>query len=91
MPARLRLLIAGRVQGVGFRWFACDAAARAGCTGTVRNLPDGRVEVVAEGEPAALAALEAACRRGPRGGRVDAVQDQRGEAAGEFPGFAVVH
>ena len=55
-----RYVIAGRVQGVGFRWFTHDTAAREGVFGWVRNLPDGRVEVFAEGERASVQRLEAA-------------------------------
>jgi acylphosphatase len=62
---RKRVVVGGRVQGVGFR-ASCAAQARAfGISGTVRNLPDGRVEAVFEGEPDAVAALVAWCGRGP--------------------------
>lgn len=68
-----RLLVSGRVQGVGFRAFVAEAAGRLGLAGWVRNLADGRVEVLAEGTPGALDALAAACARGPLLARVDAV------------------
>ena len=54
----------GRVQGVGFRATVADLARGRAVTGTVRNLPDGRVELVAEGEAADVDALAAAIRRG---------------------------
>jgi acylphosphatase len=60
-----RLLISGRVQGVGFRFSVRNEARRLGLTGLGRNLLDGRVEFIAEGAPAALADLENWCRRGP--------------------------
>jgi acylphosphatase len=53
MVAR-RFLISGTVQGVGYRFFALRVAARHQVLGTVRNLPDGRVEVIAEGEREAV-------------------------------------
>ena len=89
MAERLHLLIAGRVQGVGFRWHARVAAAEAGCTGWVRNLPDGRVEVLAEGEPAQLEALAEACREGPRAGLVNSIDVTNRPATGEFAGFGI--
>ena len=62
---RRRLLVSGRVQGVWYRE-SCRAEATArGVAGSVRNLPDGRVEVVLEGAPGAVAAVEAWCGHGP--------------------------
>src|SRR5262245_48449510 len=58
-------IVRGRVQGVGFRYFARQRAATTGVSGFVRNLPDGSVEVKAEGLPAALEKFEAELRRGP--------------------------
>jgi len=58
-------LIGGRVQGVGFRYFAERAAAENGVTGWVRNLADGRVEVHADGSPEQLSEFEARLRAGP--------------------------
>ena len=60
-----RYLISGRVQGVGFRYFAERAARAAGVTGWVRNLADGRVEVYANGTPEQLNQLESRLRTGP--------------------------
>ena len=59
------LLIAGRVQGVGFRDALCDEAEKSGVTGWVRNRRDGRVEAVLQGSPAAIEATIAWARRGP--------------------------
>ena len=63
-------LISGRVQGVGFRWFTAHVARELGLAGYVRNLPDGRVEVVAGGPEGRLATLQAKLASGPSGARV---------------------
>ena len=68
-----RYLISGRVQGVGFRYFTQAKATREGVHGWVRNLPDGRVEVLAEAETSALERFERHLREGPAGGCVDQV------------------
>lgn len=88
MPAR-RFVVSGRVQGVGFRWHTVRAATALGVTGWVRNLPDGRVEVLAEGTPEGLKALEADLRRGPRGAAVSGVESIEVEESGRFEGFRV--
>jgi acylphosphatase len=88
VTVRRHVLVSGLVQGVGFRQtLAGRARAREVC-GSVRNLPDGRVEAVLEGDEDAVAALVAWCRRGPRGARVDAVGVRSEPVAGEG-GFAV--
>jgi acylphosphatase len=68
-----RYVVTGRVQGVGFRYYAHDAAVREGIRGFVRNLPDGSVEIKAQGDAEAVMRFELAIRRGPRGARVDSV------------------
>jgi len=73
MPAR-GFLVQGRVQGVGYRYFVLRAARELGLSGWARNLPDGSVEVVAEGSEAALASLEESLREGPSFARVSAVE-----------------
>jgi acylphosphatase len=67
---RRRYLIDGRVQGIGFRWFARAAARRLGVAGWVRNLPTGQVEAEAQGSAEELEALELELRRGPPGSLV---------------------
>jgi len=62
---RCHLWVTGSVQGVGFRVFAGRAARRHGVAGFARNLPDGRVEVVAEGPPEAVRGFAAEVGRGP--------------------------
>ena len=68
-----RYLITGWVQGVGFRYFTQDAAVREGVYGWVRNTPDGRVEIEAEGEAEAVERFEHRISHGPPGARVDHV------------------
>ena len=67
---RAHLLVSGRVQGVGFRYFTARHARRLGLAGFVQNLADGRVEVVAEGGRGALERLAAVLQRGPVGAAV---------------------
>lgn len=84
-----RFLIRGLVQGVGYRYFAVRAAERHGIAGYVRNLPDGRVEVVAEGEPAAMEAFKRELERGPAYARVTAVEEMTLTPTGRFRRFEV--
>jgi acylphosphatase len=85
MPTR-RYLVAGRVQGVFFRASARNEAVRLGLDGHAANLADGRVEVLACGDAAALEALERWLQRGPPAARVDSVQRDDSDAAVP-PGF----
>jgi acylphosphatase len=62
------------VQGVGYRWFARRAAGRLGLTGVARNLADGSVEVLADGDAAAIAEFERELSRGPSMARVTGVE-----------------
>ena len=83
--------ITGRVQGVGFRWWVRRQAEALDVTGWVMNADDERsVELVAEGEPAALDELERLVRAGPSGSRVESVRADRGPASGEFEQFGIV-
>lgn len=69
-----RYFVQGRVQGVGYRYFVHREAERLGVAGFARNLPDGRVEVVAEGTDDALAELEAKLKDGPAFSSVSGVE-----------------
>jgi acylphosphatase len=71
--SRLHVRVTGVVQGVGFRWFVRERARRLGLSGWVRNLPDGSVEVLADGEQGQLDLLMGELRRGPDGARVSGV------------------
>ena len=70
----LRLVVRGRVQGVGFRYALVEVAAMHGVAGWVRNRRDGTVEALVQGEGAAVEAVFAWCRRGPPAARVDEVE-----------------
>lgn len=81
-----RILIRGRVQGVGFRAWLAGRARRAGLSGWCRNLASGEVEAVLSGSPAAVGAVIEDCRQGPGWARVDAVDifSDAEPVAGEF-------
>lgn len=88
---RLHVRISGRVQGVGFRWFAREEARRLGLSGWVRNVPDGDVEVAAGGEPASLDRLRTALAVGPTGAQVSRVSDIPGDATEALPYPFAIH
>jgi acylphosphatase len=87
---RKTVLYSGRVQGVGFRYTTARVAADFAVTGTVRNLDDGRVEVVAEGEAAVVDAFLAAVGEKMRG-YIKGVKMDGGAASGGFADFRVTH
>ncbi len=62
---RVRALLAGRVQHVGFRSWACEQAERLGLTGSVQNLSDGRVEIVFQGKKSLVDEMKVKIKRGP--------------------------
>lgn len=86
---QLRAVVLGRVQGVGFRWFVIRRAEEHGVAGSVRNLPDGSVEVVAEGARGALEALRDDLRSGPPRARVERVDELWSEGPGRYRGFTI--
>jgi acylphosphatase len=81
-------MVAGRVQGVGFRFFAERSAHELGVKGWVRNLPDGSVEALAEGEEDAVDRYLARLRQGPRMGKVDRVHVEEVSVSG-FASFEI--
>lgn len=86
---RVHIWVSGRVQGVFFRASTRDEALRLGLVGWVRNLPDGRVELVAEGPAGAVEDLINWCRKGPPSARIGRVEVQEAEPTGEYQGFDV--
>ena len=91
MRVARRFVVSGRVQGVGFRWFARDAAMREGVVGWVANLPDGRVEAFVEGDDEAVTRVERALRSGPPGARVRHVTVTDEDPTGNLTGFGIRH
>jgi acylphosphatase len=89
MQIARRYVIGGRVQGVGFRVFAEGQAAVEGLHGWVRNLADGRVEVLFEGDAEAVARAEAKLRRGPPGARIAEVVVEEAVPTGRPSGFMI--
>ena len=89
MKVRARVFVSGRVQGVFFRSETQEEALRYGLTGWVRNLPDGKVEAVFEGEKDRIDKLIEFCRRGPPGARVTNVEVVWENYTGEFRGFRI--
>ena len=85
---RIAAIVRGRVQGVGYRYFAIDHAERLGLVGYAKNLPNGDVEVVAEGEEADLKEFIALLERGPSAAFVREVKVDWMPATGEFRGFS---
>lgn len=90
MRVARRFVISGRVQGVGFRWFAKDVADREGVAGWVRNLRDGTVEALVEGDAEAVTRVERALRTGPPGARVKTVVvDDTQDPGGAYKAFTI--
>ena len=86
-----RFIVSGRVQGVGFRYFAIRAARKAGVVGVVRNLPDGKVEAIAEGSTDAVAEFRAELERGPSYALVASVDEIEMKPTGLYTAFDVVY
>lgn len=86
---RVHLVIQGRVQGVGFRYFVLRAAQSLGLTGWVRNRPDGAVEVEAEGDRVPLDRLLERLREGPAAAEVTGIDVAWSEAAPEHSRFLI--
>jgi acylphosphatase len=91
LKARVHVFVSGRVQGVFFRAEAADLARGFELTGWVRNLPDGRVEALFEGEKENVEKAVDFCRRGPPGAYVKNLGVKWEDWKGEFKDFRIVH
>ncbi|MBW2988652.1 acylphosphatase [Candidatus Woesearchaeota archaeon] len=86
---RVRIIVRGYVQGVFFRYHTYRLARQLGLRGFVRNLPDGSVEVVAEGMDTKLQQLVEFCREGPEAARVDSIEVEESTLDEELSGFEI--
>ena len=84
-----RLVIAGRVHGIGYRAWMVEKARALGLSGWVRNRPDGTVEALLAGDIAAVEELSRLCRRGPRLAEVSSIEEELAEPP-EEPGFSQI-
>lgn len=91
MTVARRFLLSGFVQGVGYRYFAMRAAARHQVLGTVRNLPDGNVEVIAEGERDAMDEFKNDLAAGPMMAEVTGLEETDLPVTGRFRDFRIDH
>mgnify|MGYP000170857423 CR=1 FL=1 len=91
MKVRAHVLISGRVQGVFFRYETKRMAIRHRVSGWVRNMPDGRVEAVFEGEESDVKAMIEFCHRGPPGAIVREVEVIWEKPTGKFQGFQIIY
>ncbi len=87
--SRVRLIVRGRVQGVFFRASTCEQARRYQVCGWIRNLADGGVEIVAEGDRRSVQELIAWCHQGPAGAHVTQVKVTEEPHTGAFEAFEV--
>lgn len=88
-PERMVVVVSGRVQGVGFRWFVRREARALDLEGWVRNEPDGSVRIEAEGPRPALESLAGQVEKGPSGSRVDAVEVRWSHPTGAYRTFEI--
>ena len=86
---RAHIVVSGVVQGVGYRFFAQRVATELGVTGYVRNLPDGRVKVVAEDKQGLMSAFIEELRRGPWSAQVSKIDVETSQYKAEFNRFTI--
>lgn len=89
LNTRAHVFVTGKVQGVYFRQNTQITAREHGVAGWVRNLPDGRVEAVIEGDEASVKKVVEWCRRGPPSARVDNIEIKNEKYTGEFSSFEI--
>jgi len=87
---RVHCFVSGRVQGVSFRAFTVKVAEKVGVTGWVRNLPDERVEAIAEGEEKDVEKFVELLNKGPMLSRVDEVKAEKEKYTGSFSNFEII-
>ena len=88
-PTQVHILVSGMVQAVFFRYSTVSRAREMGLTGWVRNLPDGRVEIIAQGEKKKLEQMVIWARRGPADARVDKIEYFWEKPDNTFPSFKI--
>ncbi len=88
---RVRIFVTGIVQGVAFRAWTVRTARARGVTGWVRNLPDGRVEALVEGDDPAVEAVAVWCRQGPPAATVTKTEVREEPYSGEFQDFRILY
>jgi len=88
---RIKAVVEGYVQGVGYRWFTMRTARRLGLTGWVRNNPDRTVETAAEGDETSLMEFIGELRKGPMSASVRSIEWHYEEPTGEFTSFDVTY
>jgi len=90
MKIRVHVWVSGHVQGVSFRYYTKEQAEDLDVNGWIKNLPDGKVEAVFEGEESAVNQMIEFCRHGSTGAHVNDVQAQKEKFINEFQGFGIV-
>jgi len=91
MNTGIHALVSGRVQGVGFRWFVQQTARETEISGTVENLPNGDVEIFAEGEQSKIMEFLARVRIGPAYGTITDFIIDSIPFTGKFSNFKILH
>jgi len=88
---RIHAFVSGLVQGVNFRFYTKMLADKLGLKGWIKNLPDGRVEVVAEGSENEINELIKFLKKGPKGAKVLNIEIEKEEYKGEFKYFDIIY